>query len=142
MNRVVIVLGERHGTSLLLELAAYAARLRGDSVIVVRAEPDPGERLVGVDDEFGRIEERLIAVVDEAARFEALNLALTPVVSQVAVDGRPRSRPWWDLHDVPEAIETAFRRERQDPAYRAALRPGLSGKRTRASQKLHNRRAA
>lgn len=55
---------------------------------------------------------------------------------------RPLSVPWWHLHDIPELLDPPAQGRVPRRSFRPVHQPGSSGKRTRQSQKLHNRRAA
>lgn len=113
--------------ALLQHVELLEQRTNGTALIFLAESPCPNISLLAVDE--------LPELIERLPGFFAMDLVAPEVI-------RPLSLPWWHLHDVPELLDPPAQIEVPHRAFRPVHQPGLSGKRTRQSQKLHNRRAA
>jgi hypothetical protein len=134
MTIVLVVADGRTEAPATLERAARLRAATGRDVVVFAVSDHHDERPAPalIYDELG-------GVLESAATHIPKVLAVARVAEEAL---RPPSFPWWHLHDVPELLDPPAQVEVPRRAFRPVHQPGSSGKRTRQSQKLHNRRAA
>lgn len=124
---LILIGGDSRGEWELAEVFARVARADGERVLIVRSERAAAPALNLILDEAALVERVLAATSRPMVQFPKRRVI--PAIS------------WWDANDsAPDDAPPAVDVPRE--AFRPLHRPSLSGKRTRYSQKLHNRRAA